>query len=157
MKLPTNLFLNNVSPRKVYLFSSDKLNTSVPHYFVCMVRTPEEMLILTCCTSQFKKRERFIKFRNLPASTLVYIPPDEENGLTKDTYVDCNSYFDYSIDEIKMLYEEEKLEFKGGTFRSKLCIDNSRIERQSARRTKYKKHTPEIGRGKMKSESKFKK
>lgn len=30
-----------------------------------------------------------------------------------DSYVDCNSYFDYSLEEFKRLYESNELEYKG--------------------------------------------
>lgn len=113
MKLPVELFVANISEKQVYYFSSEKLNTNVPHYFICIKRTDDEMLVLVCCTSQFKKRQKFIELRKLPYSTLVWINPEDKNGLQIDSYVDCNSYFDYTTEEFKRIYESGNLEYKG--------------------------------------------
>lgn len=113
MKLPVSLFVEGISPGKVYYFSSEKLTTSVPHFFICVSRTENNLLILVCCTSQFEKRKKFIESRNLPYSTLVWIKPNEDNGLNIDSYVDCNSYYDYMVNDFAKLYENDLLEYKG--------------------------------------------
>ena len=70
-------------------------------------------VVLVCCTSDKEdKRRKRIEKLNLH-STLVWIKPDTENGLTKDTYVDCNTYFEYTIEEFTTLYENNLLEYKG--------------------------------------------
>lgn len=120
MKLPVKLFIENVIPGKVYYFSSQKLSTSIPHYFICISRTENDLIILVCCTSQFEKRKKFIESRNLPYSTLVWVKPDIHNGLMVDSYVDCNTYFDYRIDDFVKLYENDLLEFKGEVSESHL-------------------------------------
>lgn len=71
------------------------------------------MLILVCCTSQFEKRKKFIELRGFPFETLVWLKPNSENGLKIDSYVDCNSYFDYTIDEFARLYDSDILTFEG--------------------------------------------
>lgn len=113
MKIPTPLFLSNISQKKVYYFKSDKLNTHIPHYFVCLTVGSDGIVLLTCCTSQFEKRKKFIETRGLPLSTLVWIKPNEENGFKINSYVDCNSYFDYTLEELGQLYETNELEYKG--------------------------------------------
>lgn len=113
MKIPITLFLSNISQRKVYYFKSNRLNTDIPHYFVCLTVGIDGIVLLVCCTSQFEKRRKFIETRNLPYSTLVWIKPDKENGLKMDSYVDCNGYFDYSLEELGQLYEADELEYKG--------------------------------------------
>lgn len=112
MKLPTELFLEGISPGQIYYFSSDKINTNVPHYFVCLT-IAEEIVLFVCCTSQFKKRESFLERRSLPNSTLVWIKPKDENGFKVDTFVDCNKCIDYRIDELKQLYENNKIDYMG--------------------------------------------
>lgn len=92
-------------------FSSDKLKTDVPHYFICIAKDDGEILILACATSQFEKRKRFIELRGFPESTLVWIDP--ENGFTKDSYIDCKNYYDYTLTRFKSLYQSDKLEYKG--------------------------------------------
>jgi hypothetical protein len=113
MKLDAQLFSESIQPKKVYYFESSKLGTNIPHYFICLSRSSDEMLVLVCCTTQFEKRSRYIESRGLPLSTLVWIKPDSENGLRQDSYVDCNGYFDYSIEELKQLYEDDMLDYKG--------------------------------------------
>ncbi len=113
MKLPINLFLSGIMPYKVYYFASAKLSTDIPHYFICLHRTENEVLILACCTSQVAKRQRFIALKDLPTTTLVWIKPTEENGLQKDSYVDCNGIFEYSVSDFKSLYEHDKIEYMG--------------------------------------------
>ncbi|MEN0005216.1 MAG: hypothetical protein AAF798_13775 [Bacteroidota bacterium] len=113
MKLPSDIFIAGLAPGKVYYFESEQLSTNIPHYFICLTINADELVILACCTSQFEKRKRFIESRNLPHSTLVWISPNDENGFSRDTFVDCNSYFDYSKEELKRLYESDILSFTG--------------------------------------------
>ena len=113
MILPSELFLNNITEKKIYLFTSENISSDVPHYFICVVKTQDDSLILVCCTSQFQKRKAYIEKANLPSSTLVWILPNTENGLEKDTYVDCNSIITHSLDDFKRRYEEGKLVYKG--------------------------------------------
>lgn len=68
---------------------------------------------MVCCTSDKNdKRKRRIEILGLH-STLVWIKPDDNNGFTKDTFVDCNSVFEYSVRDFKTMYEQELLEYKG--------------------------------------------
>lgn len=91
MKLPIDFFLQGIKERKVYYFSSTKLNTSAIHYFICVLKSTDDTIILVCCTSDRdnKRKERIEKLGL--HRTLVWIKPDERNGLVKDTFVDCNS------------------------------------------------------------------
>lgn len=113
MKLPITFFLNGIDEKKVYYFSSVKLNTTVPHYFICIIKGANDTIMMVCCTSdkedKRKKRAELLELYN----TLVWIQPDTHNGLTKDTFVDCNSIFTYSIDDFKTMYENDVLEYKG--------------------------------------------
>jgi hypothetical protein len=90
MKLPSSIFANGVQAGKVYYFSSDKISSPDPHFFICVARDESDIVSMLCGTSQFKKREKFINDRGLPYSTLVRIKPSDENGLAIDTYLDCN-------------------------------------------------------------------
>jgi hypothetical protein len=113
MKLPVEFFLRGIGEKKVYHFSSTKLHTDVPHYFICVLKVPKETIILVCCTSDKEdKRKKRIEKLGL-YSTLVWIKPDEANGFTKDTFVDCNNFFEYSISDFKVMYEKNLLEYKG--------------------------------------------
>ena len=113
MKIPIEFFLQGIDEKKVYYFSSAKLNTSVPHYFICVLKGSSNTVILVCCTSDREdKRKKRIEKLGLH-TTLIWIKPDISNGLTKDTFVDCNSFFEYSIDDFKAMYENDLLEYKG--------------------------------------------
>ncbi|MGZ5491850.1 MAG: hypothetical protein ACXWE6_14090 [Nitrososphaeraceae archaeon] len=114
LKIPTHLFVDGISERKVYYFSSTHLNNEVPHYFICIKRTDDNYLILTCCTSQFESRRRHIELQGLPYTTLVYITPnDSENPFDRDTYVDCNKAFTYSLSEFIEMYESDRVSYSG--------------------------------------------
>lgn len=112
MILPSELFLDNIAEKKIYLFSSSQISSNVPHYFIVVIKT-EHDFILVCCTSQFQKRTAFIEKAGLPSSTLVWIQPNAENELKKDTFIDCNSTIVHSIQDFKQKYEDGKLIYKG--------------------------------------------
>jgi hypothetical protein len=116
MKLPTDLFLSAIDDKKIYYFSTTRINTEEPHHFICIKRTTEDILIMSCCTSQFNTVRRFIETRSLPMESLVWISPDStsiENPFTKDTYVNCNSCFTYTIDEFKSMYDNDAISYSG--------------------------------------------
>lgn len=116
MKVPTDLFLSGISERKIYYFSTVKINSLQPHYFICIKRMNNDLLIMSCCTSQFETINRFITSRKLPKESLVWIEPDPQsvdNPFTKDTYVNCNSYLTYTLDEFKSMYESGTISYSG--------------------------------------------
>ncbi len=113
MKIPINIFIDGIQNGKVYYFSSTKINTEIPHYFICTKKTTQDLLILVCCTSDKNdKNKKLAELRGLH-NTLVWINPTEENGFTKDTFVNCNTIFKYSVEDFKDMYEQNLLEYKG--------------------------------------------
>lgn len=107
-------FVNAMGSRKLYKFSSSSLNTAIPHFFVCVTTTQNEVVLFTCCTSQFEKRQNYIERRGLPYSTLVWIKaPNELNELYKDTYIDCNQHFEYTYEDIRVLYDADAITHEG--------------------------------------------
>ena len=94
MKLPVELFLSSVEEKKVYYFASNKINSIEPHHYICIKRTDNDLLILSCCTSKFETIAKFVETRSLPPSTLVYIKPSNQNPFTLDTYINCNNTID---------------------------------------------------------------
>lgn len=115
----TDFFVDNLQEKEVYYFKNNKpdFNSDDPHYFICMKRTEGDLLILTCCTTQFEKRKNFIESRNLPLTTLVPIKSDGENGLKEDSFVDCNSCFFYDVEEFRQLHLNNEITFKGNLSR----------------------------------------
>ncbi|HPX04724.1 MAG TPA: hypothetical protein PLC17_02220 [Tenuifilaceae bacterium] len=115
-------FGQSICKGSIYYFKSNKLiETAEPHYFIVIANSPNDVVIFTCCTSQFEKRVRFIEINNIPRTTLVWIKPNEDNCLKKDSFVDCNSYFQYSKAELIQMYEMEQIKFVG-------YINDSEIE-----------------------------
>jgi hypothetical protein len=114
-------FGSSVEKGKIYYFKSSKLvSTTQAHFFIVIANPSDDLIIFTCCTSQFEKRARFIELNNIPLSTLVRIKPNNENGLKSDSYVDCNRYFQYSKAELIQMYELNRIEFIGYVQDSKL-------------------------------------
>lgn len=115
MKLPSNIFLAGITEREIFYFASTKINSSEPHHFICIKRTDNDILILACCTSQKDTIERLIKLQNLPYNTIVAISPDagDDNPFTKDTFVNCNDSFTYTLDEFRAMYESHTITCSG--------------------------------------------
>jgi len=114
-------FSTSIDKGKIYYFKSNKLvATNESHFFIVIANPSDELVIFTCCTSQFKKRARFIELNNIPLTTLVWIKPNEENCLKKDSFVDCNSYFQYSKAELIQMYEQNQIQFVGYITDSKI-------------------------------------
>ena len=114
-------FGSSIGKGRIYYFKSSQLvSTTQPHYFIVIANPSDDLIIFTCCTSQFVKRAKFIELNNIPLSTLVWIKPNDENGLKIDTYVDCNSFFKYSKAELIQMYEANRIEFIGSITESKL-------------------------------------
>lgn len=114
MKLPSSLFISAVQEKKVFYFSSSRINSTEPHFFVCIKRTNDELLIFSCCTSKFENKRRYIESRNLPRETLVYIKPKEDgNPFVRDTYVNCNECHIYTVQEFEQKYNSNQVEYSG--------------------------------------------
>ncbi len=114
-------FGSSIDKGKIYYFKSNKLfSTNQPHYFIVIANPSDELIIFVCCTSQFDKRARFIELNNIPLSTLVWLKPNDENGLKKDSYIDCNNFFKYSKAELIQMYNQNQIEFIGYISDSKL-------------------------------------
>ncbi len=108
-----SLFLESIEAKKIYYFASNRLNSPQPHYYVCIARTEADLLILSCCTSQFETIKRFVESRNLPTQTLVYIPAGTAAVFSLPTYVNCNETHIYTLSEFAAKYNQGLLTFKG--------------------------------------------
>ncbi len=114
MKLPLQFFAQRILPKSVFYFSSNKINTDVSHYFICLAKNENEYLFLVCCTSDKENKRKRLAELNNTYTSLVYIKPDELNGLQKDTFVDCNTCFnDYSVNDFLTMYENNQIEYTG--------------------------------------------
>ena len=112
--------MSRLETGKVYYFESQKIISESPHYFICIAKTDENKLILLCCTSDRQdKNKRSIELKGW-YETLVWISPSDENGFTKDTFVNCNTTFSYSVNEFEEMYQKGILEYKGEISKSHL-------------------------------------
>ncbi len=115
-----DVFGSTIQPGKIYYFKSEQLtHTSEPHYFIAIAMPNDDIVIFSVLTSQFEKRKRFIELNNFPFSTLVWIKPDDENELKKNSYVDCNTVFKYSKEKLIQMYKENEITFIGHVLDSK--------------------------------------
>ena len=112
MKLPVELFLQGIEEKKVYYFTSNKISTDNPHYYVCIKRN-NDVLILTLCTSQIEKKQRYIELRKLPYETLVFIKNGKTKIFNKDTCINCNEIHQLTIDEFVNKYKKDEIESSG--------------------------------------------
>ena len=113
MKVPTDTFIDAIGNRKVYYFSSTRLESDIPHYYVVVNKTDGDLLVLSVCTSQFDTVKRFVETRSLPTESLVYIKPDTSNPFEKETFVNCNKCFTYTIDEFRSMYDANAIDYSG--------------------------------------------
>jgi hypothetical protein len=109
----SSLFAKSAKEKDVFYFSTNQINNLDPHYFICIQRGLNEVLIFTCCTTQKDKREKYFQQNNYDLKSLVHIAPTTENGLKQDSYVDCNKYFQVTVAEIQKMHEQKKIECRG--------------------------------------------
>lgn len=114
MKVPTDVFLCSISLQKVYYFACNRIDSPEPHYWICLQRTPDDVLVLSCCTSQVDTVERYIKYLKFLPETFVYISPkDSSNPFRKDTFVNCNNCQLFTVEEFRILYDSDRIDFSG--------------------------------------------
>lgn len=114
MEIPAIAFSSTIEEKNIYLFSSDKLNTSVPHHFICLKKLAGDVVILSCCSSKYETAYNFIKLKKIPETTLVTIPAKTEGTeFTKHTYVNCNEYFELSISALEKMFLAGKIKATG--------------------------------------------
>jgi len=121
MKVNKSLFIESIVPGNLYYFKEDRLTaTHEPHFFVVVGIKEKEFIIFMAGTSNFEKASRRIELRKQNFSTLVRLKPDTNNELTKETYIDCNNYFDHTFDEFFDMFKNDEVTHKGYIEESKL-------------------------------------
>ena len=114
MELNRILLEQVVERRKIFKFKNSRLHSKEPHYHIVIHNDKEKKsYIFACSTTQYEKRKRYIELEGLPETTLIWIKPSENNGLTKNSYIDCNSVFVISDDEFYQKYSEGGLSLEG--------------------------------------------
>lgn len=107
MDLPGNLIvLSSLKVGTVYKLTAPELiTTEIPHYFVIVAINNEENFMLLS-TTQYQNKINYLQKRNIDLDTLVSLSPNEDNGLTQNSYFDCNHY--YTITKEKLVEKANK-------------------------------------------------
>ena len=115
IQLPNEVFFQHtLAIGTVYYYSSEKINTDEPHYHIVIHKTKSEIVVLGLTTTRIDKRIRFFNKNQFPESTLVFIEPDENNGLKETSLVDCNSnIFQETKNSLKYIRKEKGIQVKG--------------------------------------------
>lgn len=114
MFIPFETFIESVEERKIYFLRGNPPNDLISnHLHICLRKPDGKVLYMVCCTSQIDKVQKFIETRHLPFSTMVYLPPDDNNTLKKDTCINCNSVHTCSEKEFKKYYNDDNVNFIG--------------------------------------------
>lgn len=115
MEVPDKVFFQcTLKVGVVYYYENPEIkNSDEPHYHIVLFKDKNKTIVLACSTTKTKKRELFVKRRNLPKETLVMITPSSKNGFTQESVVDCNSLFEQNEDFLAKIYNEKYIKHKG--------------------------------------------
>lgn len=84
----------------IYKFVAPELiSTTVPHYFI-VIAIENQTNYLSVCTTQLDNKLNHLTRMGANLNTLAYIRPNAGNGLTADTYINCNDYHTITKDEL---------------------------------------------------------
>ena len=93
MVFPESLVKDQIEEGKVYRFydTVPEGSDAIPgHWHICF-KVGGEIVYLLCCTTKEETIDNFIKVNRLDKKTKVHITPTEDNGLLKETFLNCNS------------------------------------------------------------------
>lgn len=90
MKIPDVFFLQTIEEKQVFFFTEKSIIGIPNHRHICLTKIDGKCLIFACCTSQEQTLNKFLEFKKLPSSSVVYIPESDYSFLTKDTFINCN-------------------------------------------------------------------
>lgn len=103
--------------KSIFLFPTEKISSPVPHFFIYVglrtISRYESRHMFVCCTSKFERRKWLIETSGLPYETLVWIKPDRQNTLGKDSFVDCNSCAEFTHEELNLKYQSGQIRYIG--------------------------------------------
>lgn len=110
---PSYVLSSTLKVGVVYKFSAPEvLGTSVPHYFIVVAVISANNYALVC-TTQLDKKIKYVQERNIPEDTICYLEPTKENGLTENTYINCNDYVELPSSLLTKKISEGKLSISG--------------------------------------------
>lgn len=115
MEIPEKLIQGQIEEGKIYFFydSIPEGSDLIPKHFHICLKIHEEIVYLLCCTTQEQTIDNYIRLNGLDWKTKVFIAPSAFNGLTKDTFLNCNSIKSSDFEELVKLYEKGGISFSG--------------------------------------------
>ena len=75
------------------------IKTNIPHYFV-IVAIDEDDIHSVLCTTKREKKEEYFRNAKLDLIGLVYIKNDTNNGLSEESWVNCNDTYPISREDL---------------------------------------------------------
>ncbi|MBB1644952.1 hypothetical protein [Sphingobacterium sp. UME9] len=114
MEIPASYVINStLEVGRIYKFSAPELiEIEEPHFYIVIAIVGDNNYALIS-TTQLNKRIQYVESRGISKETICYIEPNDGNELTKDSYLDCNSYFELPNYYLESKVKEGVLEIKG--------------------------------------------
>lgn len=109
MKIPSKLFLQTLTPKKIYWFSTNPPSGISEHYHICITKNDDGFVIFACCTSQEDTMNRLIEKQGLSSSTIVHIKKGNYN-FVRDTFINCNQIFMMTTEQFADYYDKNGIE-----------------------------------------------
>lgn len=112
MDLPDHLKSSILVEKSIFYFSSPKINSSDPHNFIILKNLDNKIIFFTCCTSQYDTVLRYIDKSGNHQNTITSIDYNSYSFLKKPTFINCNSYIEYSKEEFFQLYDNGHVQYR---------------------------------------------
>ena len=115
MELPEGLIRGQIEEGKVYRFYDivPEDSDAVPgHWHIC-VKVHDEIVYLVCCTTKENTIDKFIRVNGLDCKTKVAITPSEDNGLNRETFINCNSVYFCDFEELVAAIHDGRVRYGG--------------------------------------------
>ena len=113
--LPEDIIRSQIEEGKVYRFHDTVPEGSdiVPNHWHIVLRKDNDIVYFLCCTTKEGTINSFIQTRGLDWKTKVHITPTPENGLTEDTFLNCNQVKICEIESLVSLMNDGLVRFDG--------------------------------------------
>jgi len=110
--IPPEIIKASIKAGSVYYFKTDYLKSEKRHFFIVLNANPktDEVIILTCASSKIQNTKLIRKY--CAPETLVIITPEQYDGFSVQSIVDCNSIIPESLSNIARKYELNELKVK---------------------------------------------
>jgi hypothetical protein len=113
MEIPDELLFETCYQQgSVFYFSEEELSTTEPHFFIVINLSPRSQQIFILAVSSSKVSKSFKRRSDVSSETLVLVSPDEYQGFTRESIIDCNRVFQKSVNEIREKHRKGRLKSK---------------------------------------------